>query len=423
MIELWLVIIGLTLLAIAIICWPLIKLLRSTQVGSIAIEQTEALDRQQQNIKMFEQRLTELQLEHQQGVLGDQELAALTLELEKNLLSDASQHSVSPPVATKVSRSQLMLLLAFCALLPALSLGFYAKYGSAEEVLWSINKNQSHQLPEGARPTPEQAIALLEEELARNPDNAEGWYMLAGAYMGTNQFKQGALSFAKVLVHLPESSAQYASVVGQYAQALFFLDNKVNAEVKVQIQRALAIDANEVVSLGLLGIAAFEASEYQEAINFWNQSLLNAEPNAAQSLRAGIVKAEQRMAELGLVVKKERISKLMVIVDVEVTEEIKNKLDGDTSLFIFARPVGGRIPLAAMKIRLSELPKRVILDDSLAMMPTAKISLQKKVEVSARISMSGQPLAQKGDFESQVLQVEVATTQNPIKLLINKVVQ
>ena len=423
MIELWLVIILLTLLAIAIICWPLIKLLRVAPEGAIPVEQTAALDRQQQNIQMFEQRLTELQLEHQQGVLATQDLAALTSELEKNLLSDASQKTVSPVAATKISRRQLMVLLVLCVLLPTLSLGFYAKYGSAEQVMWSIKKAESQQFAEGVKPTPAQAIGLLEEELARNPDNAEGWYMLAGAYMGTNQFKKGATSFEKVLGYLPESSPQYASVIGQYAQALFFQDNKVNAKVERQIQRALAIDANEVVSLGLLGIAAFEGSEYQAAINFWNQSLLNAEPNAAESLRAGIVKAEQRMTELGLTVKKELESKLMVVVDVEVTEEIKNQLDGNTSIFVFARPEGGRIPLAAMKIKLSELPKRVILDDSMAMMPTAKISLQKKVEVSARISISGQPLAQKGDFQSEVLLIKVATEQSPIKLLINKAVQ
>ena len=81
------------------------------------------------------------------------------------------------------------------------------------------------------------------------------------------------------------------------------------------------------------------------------------------------------------------------------------------------------MPLAAVKLRLSELPKRLILDDSMAMMPSVKISLQKKVQVSARISMSGQPQAQRGDFESEVIFTVVSETQDPVKLLINKVVK
>jgi len=372
---------------------------------------------------MFEQRLSELEQERDQGVLAADDFVALKLELEKNLLVDADPQLEEKSEGTKVRRGQLVVVFFFCALVPAMSLGLYAQYGSSEELQWSLNKSDSHQLPNGERPTAEQAIALLEEELVRNPANAEGWYMLAGAYMGTNQFQKGADSFAKVLEHLPEQSPQFASVVGQYAQALFFLENNVTPAVKEQVSRALSIDANEVVSLGLLGIEAFEAQKYQVAIDYWNKSLLHAQPNAADALRAGIEKAQQRMAELGLAVKESESDKLKVVVDVEIDSQIKAQLAADAVVFVFARPVDGRIPLAALKLRVSELPKRVILDDSMAMMPSAKISLQKKVEVSARISLSGQPQAQKGDFQSAVIAVDVLQDASPIALFIDKVVE
>jgi len=415
MIELWASVILLTLLAIAFICWPLMKMMR--------VPVTDEIDRAQENIQMFEQRLSELEQEREQGVLAIDDFASLKLELEKNLLSDADVAAIEKTGLNKVRRSQFVLVLFFCALLPAISLAFYAQYGSSEELSWSLNKTDSHQLPNGEKPTAAQAIALLEQELSRNPDNAEGWYMLAGAYMGTNQFNKGADSFAKVLDYLPQQSPQFASVVGQYAQALFFIDNTVNAAVKKQVARALALDANEVVSLGLLGIEAFEASNYQVAIDYWNQSLLNAEPNAAGALRAGIEKAKQRMAELGMQIPDTAVDKAQVIVDVEISQQVADTVNGDNIIYVFARPVGGRIPLAALKLRVSELPKRVILDDSMAMMPTAKLSLQKKVEVSARISLSGQPQAQKGDFQSDVISVDVEQAAAPIVLLINKVVE
>ena len=413
MIELWIAIILLTILAMAFICWPLLRIL-----GQGA---STAIDRQQQNISMFEQRLSELKLEREQGVLAEDDFAALQLELEKTLLSDASATTASLQPSSKVSRPQLIGVLALCALLPAIALGFYAKYGSAEELMWSAKRAQLQQSP-SEKPTAEQAVAMLEADLARNPDNAEGWFMLAGAYMGSGQFKRGAQSYANVLLYLAEETPQYASIIGQYAQALYFVDNKVTARVQVQISRALKLDANEVLSLGLLGIDAFEAEQYQLAIKFWKKSLLNAKVDAAEALRAGIAKAQERL-QGEVVIVDEHIANLSVVVDVQVTDEIKAQLGADTLVFVFAKAIGGRMPLAAVKLRLSELPKRLILDDSMAMMPSVKISLQKKVQVSARISMSGQPQAQQGDFESEVIFTVVSETQDPVKLLINKVVK
>ena len=81
------------------------------------------------------------------------------------------------------------------------------------------------------------------------------------------------------------------------------------------------------------------------------------------------------------------------------------------------------MPVAAIKLTVSQLPKRIVLDDKLAMLPTAKISMQKKVEVSARISLSGQPRASVGDYESAVLVLNVTQLPDPQRLLINKVVE
>ena len=421
MIELGFGLLLLTLIAIGFLCWPLFA-------GEIATV-NDAEDRQQENVSMFKQRLAELQLELDQKLLNEQSFGELKLELEKNLLVDTAGTetlSKARALAVKFTKPQLLMVAVCCISLPFLSLALYAKYGSAEELLWSENKNQSHQSATGEKPTPAQAIALLEQELVRNPENAEGWYMLAGAYMGLNQYAKGATAFKKVLTYLPEQAPVYPQVIGQYAQALFFVGNKVTAEVKVEIKRALAIDANEVVSLGLLGIEAFELEQFQIAIDFWRQSLANADPNAAEALKSGIAQAEAKLLASGVVperVETEQKNKLNVIVDVDLTEVLRQSLPADTSIFVFARPVGGRIPLAAVKLKVSDLPKRVVLDDSLAMMPTAKISLQKKVEVSARISLSGGPIAQKGDYQSALLITDVSETAKPVKLLINKVVE
>ncbi|MCJ8298266.1 MAG: c-type cytochrome biogenesis protein CcmI [Pseudomonadales bacterium] len=412
MIELWLVIIVLTFMAMAILCWPLLQAKTNTAVE---------INRKQENISIFQQRLAELEQELQQVVINAESFSELKLELEKNLLTDAADLPAKVAAGFSISRGQTFTVLAVAIALPIISLGFYSKFGSSEELSLVLNSPQQIQNELG-KPTAVQAIALLEAELERAPDNPEGWYMLAGAYMSSNQFDKGAAAFAQVLLYLPEQAEQFPSVIGQYAQALFFIDNKVTARVKNQINRALNLDNQEVVSLGLLGIDAFEQQQYQMAIDYWNQSLLNAEPNAAEALKSGIAKARERLAAGDQQVTA-AVNKLKVVVDVDIAAELKSQLADDAVLFVFARPVGGRIPLAAVKMTVAELPKRVVLDDSLAMMANSKISLQKKVEVSARISLSGRPISEKGDFESTLLVLEVREVADPVKLLIDKVVE
>jgi cytochrome c-type biogenesis protein CcmH len=81
------------------------------------------------------------------------------------------------------------------------------------------------------------------------------------------------------------------------------------------------------------------------------------------------------------------------------------------------------MPLAAARYTVSDLPVEVILDDSMAMMPQARLSLHDQVEVGARISLSGQPQASSGDFESRPLQVSTRQGDEAVTLIIDQVVQ
>jgi cytochrome c-type biogenesis protein CcmH len=87
-----------------------------------------------------------------------------------------------------------------------------------------------------------------------------------------------------------------------------------------------------------------------------------------------------------------------VTINLTLSDALKSTADGDLTIFVFARPVGGRMPLAAERVKVKELPIQIVLDDTKAAMPTATISSVDKVEVTARISLSGQAMPQKGDM-------------------------
>ena len=84
---------------------------------------------------------------------------------------------------------------------------------------------------------------------------------------------------------------------------------------------------------------------------------------------------------------------------VEVDPKVASRIAPTDTVFIFARdPSGARMPLAAMKIPASELPKAFTLNDAMAMNPAARISGAKQVVVEVRVSKSGQVAPQPGDL-------------------------
>ena len=78
------------------------------------------------------------------------------------------------------------------------------------------------------------------------------------------------------------------------------------------------------------------------------------------------------------------------------------------------------MPLAVAKLDAGQLPTRVTLTDAMAMTPSMKLSSVSQVFVGARISHSGQPIAQPGDLEGDAGVVAV-DSKTPIKISIDKV--
>ena len=415
MIELWIGIALLTLLAVAFVYLPFLRA-RKQILG----EQVE--DRSQQNVDIFKERLAELEQERASGNLDESDFAALKTELERNLLTDVDQKQATQGKLA-VTTQVLITITILALMIPVASIGMYSVFGRSADL--ELSMQQPKDPFNGQQPTLEQAIAQLEKELEIQPENPEGWFLLSTTYMNQGRFSEGANGFKKVLELLPTDAPQYASVMGQYAQALFFAnDSKMTDEVKVQINKTLEIEPFEITVLGLLGIEAFEQQDYESALDYWLKALRNADGQTADSLRSGVRKARDELLAQGKDVPE--IPELMeaaIQVKVSLSPELAEQVSPEHNVFVFAREVGGRMPLAAAKISVADLPANIVLDDSMAMSPEARLSSVPTVEVSARISKEGQPQAQAGDFYGTISPVQVRGTTLPLFLVIDKVVE
>ena len=119
-------------------------------------------------------------------------------------------------------------------------------------------------------------------------------------------------------------------------------------------------------------------------------------------------------------------NKVIINADTDTSTEILEKLaqGKDKTVFIYAIPADrtrGRMPLAAVKILASDLPITIILNDSSAMTPAAKLSDVDRVHLYAVVSATGGVGIKPGDFKAELNDVAV-NTKEPLNLIVSTVV-
>ena len=99
-------------------------------------------------------------------------------------------------------------------------------------------------------------------------------------------------------------------------------------------------------------------------------------------------------------------------VKVSLMPELLAEVAPGDSLFIFAQALAGpAMPIAVVRKQVKDLPLEITLDNSMAIMPTRKLSDFKSVKIGARISKTGNATPQSGDLETEKIQVDVGQSE------------
>ena len=434
MTSLWLAIAALLIVALGFMCWPLLPFFRNKQY-------TASIGMKQENIEIFRDRLAELEYEKSQGNLEEDVFLKLKTELEKSLLQDTAKQENLEIEQVEVSGKHWMVAMALSLAVTVVSLGMYFNLGRSGDLLVSqamagdavVNHQADSTQQQEQTPPPSmgKSIEILEAKLEQDPTNMEKLYLLANSYSAVSRFDKAVEIFGRMANQVEAGSEEYASYKGAQAQSLFqATGEKMTPGVVKLTKEALSIDPQEPSSLMLKGINAFTSSEYQQAVEFWEKAKIKSgEQQIARFIEPAIKAAQEKM---GVTVAKTEskqattqpnaASSASVIVNLSISEALKSRVKADDIIFVFARPVGGRMPLAAERIRVQDLPKTIVLDDTKAAMPTAKISSVETVEVIARVSLSGRPMQEKGDLFATTVKVNVKDSPT-IKLEINKIAE
>ncbi len=276
-------------------------------------------DRTALNVALYQERLAELQAQHEQGMLSAQQRQDARAEAARELLADTE--GAEPVRASRLGRP-VLLRRVICI------------WGASDRVELSR---------EFAKPPTSLAdmTRRLERSVQAQPDSAENLYFLARSYMAQNRPGDAAHLFERAVA----LAGRQPELLGQWAQALYFASDKhFTPQVQALTDEALQADPKEVISLGLLGIAAFETQRYQAAVDYWTRLLaaLPAQDASRSALEGGIARAREHLAQQGASVKPKSLK-----VRVALAASLEGKVQPTDSVFIFARAINGpAAPLA-----------------------------------------------------------------------------
>ena len=373
MIDFWLAAGLLLLIALSFLLIPVVRGRRAQREE----------DRTSLNVALYQERVAELQVQREEGVLTAEQLQAGRAEAARELLADTE--GVAPSRTSSLGKAVPVLA---AILVPVLGLGLYVHFGASD----TVELTREFSTPPQSL---EEMITRLERAAAAQPDSAESWYFLGRAYMAQNRPADAAKVFERAVA----LAGRQPELLGQWAQAQYFADHKKwSDKTQALTDEALKADPKEVTSLGLLGIAAFEGKRYQEAITYWDR-LLKQLPEgdpSREALQGGIERAREQLLASGAKVEAVPATKAQtsINVSVDLADAVKASVLPGDSVFIFARAMSGpAAPLAVKRVTVADLPITVELGDADAMMPQLKLSNFPEVQLVARISRAGQPTA------------------------------
>ncbi len=276
-------------------------------------------------------------------------------------------------------------------------------------------------------------ITGLKARLEQNPDDLDGWMLLARSYKATQRFQEAVAALGKASQLDPGNPV----ILVELVETEIFLtpDGRISDENAAKLKQALEIDPGMQKALWLQGIALAQRGDTQGAIGSWESLLAQLEPGStvAQSVQSQLdrLNAESGMAQAepetpvaddpepaddgnwqGL-----RVSVL-------AGEEARDRIPTGGVLYVMIRTPGPAMgpPLGVRRIIDPSLPLEITVSDQDSMMKERVISSESTVQLQARISLTGSPTAATGDWQSAPLSVSLDSPE-AVELVIDQRVE
>ena len=341
--------------------------------------------------------------------------------------------TIFPLLRGKSLLQPLALALAFA--LPATALWIYNGFGTPEGIdiqgtpRHAAASDDPHATQDGEINA---MIQGLRARLAQNPQDLDGLMLLARTLKTTQQYEEAAETLEKAHAVAPDNPI----VMVELAEAWVFLtpDGMVPDRSVAMLERAIDIEPGAQKGLWLMGIAQSQRGDEAFAISYWQTLLEMLDPgsNIANTVQQQISEAQARMGmEPDTPVDMEAVSHEghdHAVAESEIPAETGDgawqatrlvitaaegaqaALESGAVMYVMIRSPGPAMgpPLGVKRLENPAFPLELSITDQDSMMKERLISSESKVQFQVRISLTGMPTAQPGDWQSDSQTVELA---------------
>lgn len=408
MLSFWLLVALLSVGTTLLVVWPLVGRARSQA----------AADERERRLAVYRDRRRELEADRSAGRLTDAEADAAVAELAADVARQFGEDLDRAPSPAATARAgapgrRLGVALAVAIALPLGGIGVYQFLGSP--LLVEVDASAPDRPPTEAEVA--RFVADLEARTRSHPDDGQAWAVLGQTYKFQGRHAESVVAFGQAARRL----APDARLLTEYAEAIALSrDGDFAGEPTALLQQALALAPDEPKTIGLMGAAQFRAGNLPEARRLIVR-LLDAMPDdapQAQPLRAVVAEIDRQLAAAPGPRPPMAGAPMAAAPGaaptpapgapeasgtirgrVEIDEALRAQLRGGETLFVSARLAQGpRQPLAAVRLAAGPFPVAYLLDDTMAMDPSRRLSAAGEVVVEARISRSGNAIREPGDL-------------------------
>ena len=316
-------------------------------------------------------------------------------------------------------------------------------------------------------------LPQMEERLAQQPDDIEGWRLLGRSYLSVGEFARASDAFEKALA-LDETDVP---TMAQLAESLAMVQQgDLAGEPLDYVVRANELDPDNEHALWLLSIARQQAGDHESALAGFDRLISMAGDNAealatVEQMRARSVAAlggdlgadsgadsgadlgadsdgsldgddsagqspqdpsvneitqsntaeESQASSAGApATDTQAMPAASITITVSASDDAIAASDAEQSVFVYAVATDGPpMPLAVSRISVADLPATVTLDNSMAMIPNMTLSAFPSVTVGARISTTGNATSQPGDWFTEAADISPESTDE-LELTIDR---
>ena len=259
-------------------------------------------------------------------------------------------------------------------------------------------------------------VAQLEERLKNEPDDIAGWLMLGRTYAQLQQAGEARRAYRRALALSPGPEAKLG-----VAEAEIILDrNSLLGEAGQLIEEVLVIEPQNPKALFYGGMVAMARNDVDEFRSRWRLLLTMSPPDEIRR----VIETQLAMADALPGQSKKTETVPGITVNVSLSGGLVDEFNPAAILYLVARdPKRPGPPLAVVRQVAPNLPATLNISDANAMVPGSTLSSLPRLRLIARITNSGEPVAQPGDLFGESDWSASENAGQDISIVIDRVVE